>query len=1837
MHEDQIDPKKLIIVKDRFPTISQVKNDCSIPCLNTFYGEPLNSILGRLCERINAASRTYLAKGINTTLSGDGTQTHPFIVDIADPIASISVGLTMPAGFSVSGSPVLGIGTLAVTTSLSGIIAGNGSGFIPVGVGPGLTYTPGLLSSNFSTSFLNTPSIGFTYDSGTGKISASVITQYIRNLFSSDAPITYNPTTGIFGTGLTQYTDKKAQDAIGNILESQEFIYDTITPKISIREISALKLTGTKPISFISDFPAQTGQAGKILATNGAGLSWVPDQTGSGAVPTDTVGVPDLNTLRAYDYYSTPSGTTERPSGTEKTVVNLLGRFTPGDGGGGLFYWDSASTATEDGGTVFKPTAISGAGRWIRIYSGSVNVKWFGAKSDGITDAKSSFDAALLASNSVFIPEGTYHISDTITISSPKIIHGIREKSIISVAADKDGLNIPIAGSESLLQNFTLQSESDISVPTMKTKLIGEGIHCRGILRMYGVRIQYFPSHGMNLIANLFLPTNHPDYGNTSNGSFELCSFYYNGGHGVYIGGDDASNCTFTSCDFRTNGRAGLYSHGFLGNHAAWCHSASNTARAGNKSTIKIGSTFYCLMDQMHSFVNHAGTSYRAILDSINIEPGVTSGWASYWVAVTTIPGLEDWSVGGSYIKQKKPGVDAGWEAFWAIMPSVEFNNPLYTPDWDDNAMYLNGGSYVENNGNGFGVYNGCYSEGGQAPNWFGGQNYMVGGDNAAGWWSPNGIINGHYTPEMLPQGGSMYFNGWTANGRTANGNYTMSMDAIGLGIKEGDAFTGIFWLKDIYEGGAVKVFRRQYANSVQYRTWDITTFYTDPSRFGRTLPFSPGQPNEQFAAKLVIPGEFHEDWGTSQAAHFSFGATAPTTGEWRVGDFRMYCGPDPNIMGFRCTVTGTPGTWVTVTITGALSDYVSTIAALQAYSGISKVLVNTDILRGGTFYYTTSVLTDDNGVIFAATGKGTGHWVRVFNKNEGINASWWGVVADGVTTGNTAKIQSAFTYANTNNIKRVKLSGNILLDSFAGTMFNLSQNGLEISGEGADKTTLTYPNVAINADSKMFSFTGESQSIHDLKIVFLPSSGTNDYNVIAVETGSFRSSIYNLEISGIFGTSTAGGACITTYQAWNQAEFTTTLGTTIASGAQTVTPASMAGIFIGRTLHVAGTAEEVRVTAFTQTTFTATFANAHNSTDVVTIYSQGRQYVSIKNCYLHDGWAGNAIITNSQHNLIQGCTIHGFGGNSSNQGAIYDQSGYTIIKDCNIRGSQWGIHGHKSNPSMDASGSQYLNNFFEDIIQWPVIFDNQNNSSQGWNNVAIPDLAPLDRFVLIQGNTFRNTAGNSSLAAISTLVPSRIIGNVFEDFYTTSNEAVQFDVGADLESSSYSVFSDNTFRLVNALPAGKVIKPLLIKANCNGIVVSNNQFIGDSKIVGDNTRWVNNVTRDGKLMIDANNATVSGNTSINATSDAYAHISANTKSGITLENNRLISSSTAKFGTFDFTNQTNWMIRGNSFPGVNNYFRYLVPNSTIELVGNQGGVSYNGNTVLEQTFSCGRLLMYPFGASASIAAGQVLKLSAGVLVKVTTADTVFDAIATSTLPAGAANAYVVGQVGAIARVNTTGAWTIGNYAIISTSSAGTLKDGGATQPRSNYSFGRFLDSGGGTGVATVMIMQIRTTTPVIFENYQDAPNTTTVETDIFPNTLIANTFANDGEKVLADYSGVTVAHATATRQIRAYFGGTLVYDSTAIATTAIAHWSVHMKLIRSGSSSVRVSVNFKLNSGGTNLRDETTYTEVTGLTLTATQVIKLTGTAAATGAATNDIVGKASQGFWYPSVSVAV
>jgi len=109
---------------------------------------------------------------------------------------------------------------------------------------------------------------------------------------------------------------------------------------------------------------------------------------------------------------------------TTEDVVEVLGYYSSGDGGGGLFYWDSASASADNAGTVIQPDSLPNTGRWLRRYSGRVvNVRWFGAKGDGATNDYAAIAAAvaLLPSNGgvVYFPasSGAYPFATPINLS----------------------------------------------------------------------------------------------------------------------------------------------------------------------------------------------------------------------------------------------------------------------------------------------------------------------------------------------------------------------------------------------------------------------------------------------------------------------------------------------------------------------------------------------------------------------------------------------------------------------------------------------------------------------------------------------------------------------------------------------------------------------------------------------------------------------------------------------------------------------------------------------------------------------------------------------------------------------------------------------------------------------------------------------------------------------------------------------------------------------------------------------------------------------------------------------------------------------------------------------------------------------------------------------------------------------------------------------------------------------------------------------------------------------------------------------------------------------------
>ena len=147
--------------------------------------------------------------------------------------------------------------------------------------------------------------------------------------------------------------------------------------------------------------------------------------------------------------------------------VYVLGYHEVNDGGGGLFVYDEAEPkSNHNGGTIIDSTKGfptdwndssqlaswftgdgTGNGGWKRVYDSAVNVKWFGAKGDGVTDDTKAIQTSLffvskintyedfnevnevynkpyVYSVKLIIPSGIYPISDTIFLDNSIFIEG---------------------------------------------------------------------------------------------------------------------------------------------------------------------------------------------------------------------------------------------------------------------------------------------------------------------------------------------------------------------------------------------------------------------------------------------------------------------------------------------------------------------------------------------------------------------------------------------------------------------------------------------------------------------------------------------------------------------------------------------------------------------------------------------------------------------------------------------------------------------------------------------------------------------------------------------------------------------------------------------------------------------------------------------------------------------------------------------------------------------------------------------------------------------------------------------------------------------------------------------------------------------------------------------------------------------------------------------------------------------------------------------------------------------------------------------------------------------
>lgn len=136
----------------------------------------------------------------------------------------------------------------------------------------------------------------------------------------------------------------------------------------------------------------------------------------------------------------------------------------------------------------------------------------------------------------------------------------------------------------------------------------------------------------------------------------------------------------------------------------------------------------------------------------------------------------------------------------------------------------------------------------------------------------------------------------------------------------------------------------------------------------------------------------------------------------------------------------------------------------------------------------------------------------------------------------------------------------------------------------------------------------------------------------------------------------------------------------------------------------------------------------------------------------------------------------------------------------------------------------------------------------------------------------------------------------------------------------------------------------------------------------------------------------------------------------------------------------------------------------------------------------------------------------------------------------------------------------------------------------------------------------------VIKDFIADVSTSGTGEDDLFTYTVQGNALDTNNQKIVAEYEGVIANAGITTARIKAYFAGTLIFDTGALAFVNGSSWGMYVTVIRESSSVVRCSVNFASSSTAL-LAATSTYTRITGLTLSNDNILKLTGEVSSAGA----------------------
>lgn len=251
--------------------------------------------------------------------------------------------------------------------------------------------------------------------------------------------------------------------------------------------------------------------------------------------------------------------------------VELRGYYAVGDGGYGMFAWNASDTRADNLGTVIKPNDVSsGPGRLNRLVSGDLQLAFYGAKLDGVTDDiaawKAFFDDVTLTGKVGKIGPGVSVHSENLVVPANRVIVGSGPKNTIL----KPTSAVTIA-----ISQLSASILADIGIDGSNTD--GAVGHDVG-----GYPIEVNPYRVNNGISRNIISENFAGEGGCGGRlqradawTYYDCLFWGGSKDGFRIGGylpadEDArgapTQCAFYNCFFKQNQRYGVYilSGGFI-------------------------------------------------------------------------------------------------------------------------------------------------------------------------------------------------------------------------------------------------------------------------------------------------------------------------------------------------------------------------------------------------------------------------------------------------------------------------------------------------------------------------------------------------------------------------------------------------------------------------------------------------------------------------------------------------------------------------------------------------------------------------------------------------------------------------------------------------------------------------------------------------------------------------------------------------------------------------------------------------------------------------------------------------------------------------------------------------------------------------------------------------------------------------------------------------------------------------------------------------------------------------------------------------------------------------